>query len=233
MLELAGALAGVSLVLGKTARDVTLMAQSEIGELHEAAGPGRGASSTMPHKQNQVGAIAILGCTRRVPGLLATLAAAGEQEHERAAGAWHAEWETFADLVRLAASAAAWGREVLEGLQVDGARMRRNLDDAGGVPLAEHLTALLARSMGRLPALDLVKQAVLRARQSGRPVLEVLFDHPDTSATLANANIHRDEVAAALDPERYLGSTQAWIDRALAAHATIRGAVRGREGAAP
>ena len=226
VLELGGALAGVSLVLGKVARDVTLLAQSEVRELE---GPTQGASSTMPHKRNPVGAIAILGCTRRVPGLLATLAAAGEQEHERAAGAWHAEWETFADLVRLAGSAAAWSRELLEGLTVDAARMRANLDAAGGIPLAEHLSVLLAPSVGRLVALELVKMAALRAQESGRPLIDVLFDHPPTAEALANAALDRQAVADALEPERYLGSTQAWIDRALAAHR----ALRAREGSPP
>ena len=78
----------------------------------------------MPHKRNPVAAIAVLGCTRRVPGLLATLAAAAEQEHQRAAGAWHSEWEPFADLLRLTGSAASWGADLLAGLRVDPARMR-------------------------------------------------------------------------------------------------------------
>jgi 3-carboxy-cis,cis-muconate cycloisomerase len=226
--ELASALAGVSLVLGKTARDVTLLAQSEVAEVSEAGDAARGGSSTMPQKRNPVAAVAILGCARRVPGLLATLAAAGEQEHERAAGAWHAEWEPFADLVRLTGSAAAWSRELLEGLKVDPARMRTNLEAAGGIPLAEHLSALLAPTMGP-PALDLVKEAVARARRSGRPLLDALFDHPATATALANANLDRTKVTRALEPESYLGSTQTWIDRALAAH----GALRARERVTP
>jgi 3-carboxy-cis,cis-muconate cycloisomerase len=128
VLELAGALAGVSSVLGKIARDVTLLAQSEVAEVAEPSVPGRGASSAMPHKQNPVAAVSILGCTRRVPGLFANLIAASEQEHERAAGAWHAEWETLTDLLRLTGSAAAWARELLSTLHVDKERMRRNLD---------------------------------------------------------------------------------------------------------
>ena len=91
--------------LGKIARDVTLLAQSEVAEVREGdepgAGPRRGGSSAMPHKRNPVAAIAILGCTRQVPGLLATLAAAAEQEHQRAAGAWHSEWEPLSGLLRL------------------------------------------------------------------------------------------------------------------------------------
>src|SRR6202043_3879806 len=149
---------GAAAMLGKAARDITLLAQSEVAEVREGAGPGRpgpggpggarGGSSAMPHKRNPVGAVALLGCTRQVPGLLATLAAAAEQEHQRAAGAWHAEWEPFSDLLRLTGSAASWGAELLAGLEVDPARMRQNLDDARGLPLAEHVASLLAPAPG-------------------------------------------------------------------------------------
>jgi 3-carboxy-cis,cis-muconate cycloisomerase len=131
--------------------------------------------------------------------------------------------------VRLAGSAAAWSRELLEGLTVDAARMRANLDAAGGLPLAEHLSVLLAPSVGRLVARELVKAAALRAQESGRPLIDALFDHTPTAEALANAAIDRQAVADALEPERYLGSTQAWIDRALAAHR----ALRAREGSPP
>ena len=92
IIELAAALAGACAVLGKIARDITLLAQTEVAEAREDTGTGRGGSSAMPHKQNQVASVVILGCIKQAPGLLATLAAAGEQEHQRAAGAWHAEW---------------------------------------------------------------------------------------------------------------------------------------------
>ena len=111
-----GALAGV---LGKLARDVTLLPEVREGV------PGRGGSSAMPHKHNPVAAVSVLACTRRVPGLVATMLACMEQEHERAAGAWQAEWGTVTDLLRLTGSAAAWARDLLEHLEVDTAAMRR------------------------------------------------------------------------------------------------------------
>src|SRR5205823_11983783 len=126
MIDLGTALARVAAALGKIARDVILLAQSEVGELSEGAGAGqrgadqpgagqqapaasprRGGSSAMPHKRNPVASIAILGCTNQVPGLLATLAAASEQELQRAAGAWHAEWEPLTALLRLTGSASS------------------------------------------------------------------------------------------------------------------------------
>jgi 3-carboxy-cis,cis-muconate cycloisomerase len=219
IIELAAALAGASAVLGKIARDVTLLAQSEIAEVSEGySGGTRGGSSAMPHKRNPVAAIVILGCARRAPGLLATLAAAAEQEHQRAAGAWHAEWEPLADLLRLTGSAASWAAELLAGLQIDAARMRANLDSAGGLPLAEHVAAILGPSLGRLAAHDLVAGASARAAVAGTGLRDALLDDPAVAARLAEAGIGPDQIDAALDPARYLGAADEFVRRALSAH---------------
>jgi 3-carboxy-cis,cis-muconate cycloisomerase len=113
-------------VLGKVGRDVTLLAQGEVGEVREG-GEGRGGSSAMPHKQNPVSSVVLVACAQRAPGLAATLHSAMLQEHERAAGSWHAEWETLTALLRLAGSSAAWARDLFERLEVDAERMRANL----------------------------------------------------------------------------------------------------------
>jgi 3-carboxy-cis,cis-muconate cycloisomerase len=225
IVEVAGACAAAGAALGKIARDVTLLAQSEVAEAREggvdggpAGGTRRGGSSAMPHKRNPVAAIAILGCTRQVPGLLATLAAAAEQEHQRAAGAWHSEWEPFAGLLRLTASAASWGAELLAGLTVDPARMRANLDAAGGLPLAERVAALLAPAVGAVAAHDLVARASAVAVAAERPLGAVLFDDPGLRGRLNAAGVTQAQVKSALDPASYLGAAGAFTDAALAAH---------------
>jgi 3-carboxy-cis,cis-muconate cycloisomerase len=146
---LATALGILTGVLAKVARDVTLLAQQEVGEVREGGGPERGGSSAMAHKRNPVGAVSVLACTKRVPGLVADALAAMEQEHERAAGAWQAEWGIHAELLGLTASAAAWGRELLEALDVDAERMRANLADspAAGAPLPEGAGELVDRAL--------------------------------------------------------------------------------------
>ena len=123
--RLGAALGVLTGALGKVGRDVALLSQDEIGEVREGA---PGGSSSMPHKRNPVASVALVACATRTPGLVSTLLAAMPGEHERAAGAWHAEWETVGDLLRLAGSAAAWARELLDGLEVDAERMRANLD---------------------------------------------------------------------------------------------------------
>jgi 3-carboxy-cis,cis-muconate cycloisomerase len=113
--------------LGKVARDVTLLAQGEVAEVREGGPPGRGGSSAMAHKHNPVAAVSVLACTRRVPGLVSTILVNMEHEHERAAGAWQAEWGTLNELLTLTGSAAAWAADLMANLEVDPERMRLNL----------------------------------------------------------------------------------------------------------
>ena len=179
VVQLAAALAGVCAALSKIARDVTLLAQTEVAEVSEGGDdPAQGGSSAMPHKRNPVVSILVLGCTRRVPGLLATLIAAAEQEHQRAAGAWHAEWETLSQLLQLTGSAASWSATLLAGLRVDADRMRANLDASGGLPMAEHVTTELAPALGRLAAHDLVAAAAARAIADGIGLTAALLRDP-------------------------------------------------------
>ena len=226
IIEVGTACASASAALAKIARDVTLLAQSEVGEVREAAegadssgGVRRGGSSAMPHKQNPVAAIAIVGCTRQVPGLVATLIAAAEQEYQRAAGAWHAEWEPFADLLRLTGSAASWGAELARTLTVDPGRMRANLDAARGLPLAEHVAGLLAPALGQVAAHDLVARGSAHAIAAGVPLQEALLGVPELRQQLDAAGITPQQVGSALDPVGYLGAAHQFTDAALAAHA--------------
>jgi 3-carboxy-cis,cis-muconate cycloisomerase len=211
---LAGALGAAAGVLGKVARDVALLAQNEVAEVREG-GEGRGGSSAMPHKRNPVAAVAVAACAARVPGLVATMLAAMPQEHERAAGGWHAEWEPQRELLRLVGSAASWSRELLEHLEVDAGRMRANLEAAGGLPLAEAAAAALAGPLGRRHARELVEAASWRAARQGLALREVLLASPEVAAKLDGADLDR-----ALDPAAQLGAAGALVDRALAAHRT-------------
>jgi 3-carboxy-cis,cis-muconate cycloisomerase len=226
IIDVAVAMARVTAALSKIARDVTLLAQTEIAEVSEGAsapggtssGPRRGGSSAMPNKSNPVAAVAILGCARQAGGLLATLVASAEQEHQRAAGAWHAEWQPFSHLLELAVAAAAWARDLLENLTVDTARMAGNLAAAGGLPMAERVTTLLRDSLGAPQAHDLVATAAARAASSGVPLRDVLLATPDVADKLSQAGISAVEIEQALNPAGYLGAADAFIAAALAAH---------------
>lgn len=211
LVDLACALGLACGTLGKIAGDVILLAQTEVGEAHEAAAPGRGGSSAMPHKQNPVASVVAAAAAVQAPGLVATMLAAMPQEHERAAGAWQAEWDTLPALVTLAARSAHAMAGALATLVVDDARMRANLDLAGGIARAEGLVAALAPALGRPQALSVVEAACRTAQSSGRTLADVAADTAEVRTHLDVAGI-----TTALDPLESAGSSRLFVDRVRA-----------------
>jgi 3-carboxy-cis,cis-muconate cycloisomerase len=201
--ELGAALAVAAGAVAKVALDVGLMSQTEIGEVAEA---GAGGSSTMPQKRNPVGSVLALACARQVNALATILTAALPQEHERALGAWHAEWPALSSALAFTGGAAEAGRRALDGLEVDVDRMRANLESSGGLVMAESASFLLADRFGRREARELVAEAGKRSAASGRSLRDELG---------ADGRVDVADLDAGLDPEAYLGSADAFVDRAL------------------
>lgn len=208
--ELGGALAVCAGAAEKVARDVILLAQTEVGEVAEPAGEGRGGSSTLPHKRNPILSTAAVASARRTRSAAQTLQAAMDHEHERAAGAWHSEWLALSDALSAAGGAVAAMREVAEGLKVHPDRMRSNLDATGGLIMAENVTTILSDRMGRLQAHELVQAACQRAARGGTELRGELLSEDAIRQAVA-----QDELDAALDPAGYLGSAGEFVDRAL------------------
>jgi 3-carboxy-cis,cis-muconate cycloisomerase len=202
--------------LGKIARDLVLLAQTEVDEVREPAGEGRGGSSTMPQKRNPVAATVAVAAAARVPGLVATLLSAMVQENERAAGGWHAEWETLPELASVFAGALHHLTDAVVGLDVDGGRMRANLDRSGGLVFAEAVRMALAPRVGRAEAARRTAAACARARAEGRPLREVLATDPDVAPHLPAA-----ELASLFDLRAAVAPASALVDRVLAAHAGL------------
>ena len=191
--ELGAALAAAAQACDKIGLDVSLLAQTEVGEVSEARG---GGSSTMPQKRNATRAAVARACARGVHAQAGVLTA-GEYEHERAAGAWHAEWGALSDGLALAGGAAAAIRECLDGLEVHADRMRSNMSPA---LVAERVSFALAETLGREQAHELVGEA---------------FAGGDPRAAL-DAHLDAAQLDELLDPTTYLGSAEAFVDRALA-----------------
>jgi 3-carboxy-cis,cis-muconate cycloisomerase len=210
--DLAGALGAAAGVIAKVGRDVVLLAQTEVGEVREGV-PGRGGSSTLPHKRNPIAAISAVAAAMRAPGLVAALLGAMAHEHERAAGPWHAEWRPLTELLEATGSGAAWLRDCLEHLEVDAGRMRANLELTHGALLAERVTTALAGDLGRHAAHELVQAAAREAFASGRPLGDVLAENAEVAGRL-----DRDAIAGLLEPGGYLGAGDELIERALRAH---------------
>jgi 3-carboxy-cis,cis-muconate cycloisomerase len=199
-------------ICGKIARDISLMMQLEVAETFEPTEVGRGGSSALPHKRNPVRAMQTIAAAERAPALVGQLIAGIVQEHERALGAWQAEWSAIPELFKLAAGALANMAATLEGLQVMPERMRQNLDALKGLPTAEGFSIALAPSLGRGEAHDLVEKASREVGQGEASLAEVLAADPRVAAILS-----RDEIDKIADPRNALGSAGAFVDAALAA----------------
>lgn len=201
--------------LGKIARDVSLLMQTEVGEAFEPAVHGRGGSSTMPHKRNPVGCAVVLAAATKVPALVSVMLAAMVQEHERGLGNWHAEWETLPEICMLSAGALEQLTQVIEGLKIDTARMRHNLDATHGLILAEAISAALAPKLGREAAHGLIEEACRRAVGQDKPLRAVLAKDAKVGKFLSAADLDR-----LFDPVNYLGMSEQFVDRVLASRTT-------------
>jgi len=202
-----GLLAGT---LGKIARDISLMSQTEVGELQEPAAPGRGGSSTLPHKRNPVGCGVILAAAIRVPPLVSTMLTAMVQENERGLGGWHAEWETLPEICMLTAGALSHLNQILDGLEIHEDAIARNLNATHGLLMAEAVSIALAKHVGKVSAHQLVERASHQAIDTSRSFRDVLVGEPEISKYLSAKDIEN-----LLDPKKYTGSAQAMIERVL------------------
>ncbi|MGE8181803.1 3-carboxy-cis,cis-muconate cycloisomerase [Pseudomonas mandelii] len=202
--------------LGKLGRDISLLMQTEAGEVFEPSAPGKGGSSTMPHKRNPVGAAVLIGAATRVPGLLSTLFSAMPQEHERSLGLWHAEWETLPEICCLVSGSLKQALLVTDGLEVDADRMARNLDLTQGLVLAEAVSIVLAQRVGRDTAHHLLERCCKRAVAEQRHLRAVLGEEPQVTAELSALELDR-----LLDPAHYLGQAHTWVERAVAEHSAL------------
>lgn len=219
--EVASALGVATGAMAKVALDVALLMQTEVGEVAEGAVAGRGGSSAMPHKRNPAGSTLVLAADRRVRAAAGVVAAGMAQEHERAVGAWHAEWQPLREALVGSAGAAHHLRGVVADLEVDADRMRANLDRFGGLVMTEQLMWELEPRMGLSGARQAVEDASRRVDIEDRPLVSIVGDSPmivDALSPLA--------VSLVLDPGRSLLGVPALIDRALAAYRRPLGVTR-------
>ncbi len=208
--DLAAALAFTAAALGKLALDVQILTRTEIGEVTEPTGEGRGGSSAMPHKRNPVLATLIRSAALQVPLLATGVTQAVLSEDERSAGAWHAEWQFLRECLRLTGGAAHTAAELARGLVVNTDRMRANVDLTQGQIVSERLSAVLSPLLGKARAKEVLGRASALAAEQGRALGEVLSDLPELTGVLDT-----DSLADLLDPARYTGSAGRLTDAAL------------------
>jgi 3-carboxy-cis,cis-muconate cycloisomerase len=199
--------------LGKIATDVKLMMQTEVEEVYEPFAEGRGSSSTMPQKRNPISCNYIVACTSMVRQNVAALLDAMVEDHERSTGPWEIEWISVPEIFCLAAGALNQARFLMEGLEVDPARMRANLDLTRGLIVSEAVMMGLGPHLGRQRAHDLVYDICRKSIVAKESFLDLLAADPDIAK-----HMNRDALAKLVDPSNYLGVAGEMIDRVLAGH---------------
>jgi 3-carboxy-cis,cis-muconate cycloisomerase len=165
----------------------------------------------MPHKRNPARSTLARACASLVGGYASVLTRALVQEHERAAGAWQAEWDALSGALAYTGGAARAVADALDELEVDPERMRANLALTGGLVLSERV----AYALGGGEAHGIVSEATGRADESGRSFADELRDD-------AHVDLSEEQLTQLLDPGTYLGSAEAFVDRALARYRSAR-----------
>jgi 3-carboxy-cis,cis-muconate cycloisomerase len=208
VLDVGNALQFAAGALGKIGIDVQVLSRTEIGEVAEPAADGRGGSSAMPQKRNPVLATLIVTAARQVPAYVSVLAASMVAEDERPGGAWHAEWQTLREALRLVGGAACTAAELVEGLEVFPSRMAANLALSNGAIVSERLNVALAPVLGKAAAKKVLAEAAREAAATGKSLREALAGRIEIELPL-------DDL---LDPAHYIGDAPALVDRVLRRH---------------
>ena len=193
--------------LGKIGFDIMLMMMTELGEAFEPFASHRGASSTMPQKRNPISSEILVANAKAVRQHCGLMLDALIQDFERATGPWHVEWMAIPESFILTAGSLAQAKFMLEGLVVDEARMRVNLDLTKGLIVAEAVMMGLAPHLGRQQAHDMVYEACRDALGQGRSLFDVLVANPAVSGALGEQRLR-----ALCDPANYLGSAPRMTD---------------------
>ena len=198
-------LAGLCDALGAWGTDIIHLASTEVAEISEPYVQGRGGSSAMPHKRNPVSATVLVAAATAAPGLASTMFSAMIASHERPAGAWHAEWHALPQLFGLASGALREARRLAEGLHVDVARMRANIDLTQGLIFADAVSAALAPSRGRAAAYALVEAASHRVREEGKRLQDILL-------AMDLTEVEQASVQNAFQLEPAIKAAAQWVD---------------------
>ena len=196
--------------LGKIAKDISLLMQTEVAEVFEPSGAGKGGSSTMPHKRNPVGCVAILAAAQRSPGLLSALFQSLPQDHERATGLWHAEWLPLIELCKISAGALQQALIMTNGLEVDTQRMLQNLELTNGLIYAENVSLALADKMGKAAAHEHVEGLCKQVVQTGAH-LKMLV----SADAIVGKHLSSSDIDGLFDPANSTGECDRLIDAVL------------------
>src|SRR5580704_12368938 len=173
--EWVAALALAATVCEAVALEVRHGQRTEVRELAEPFGRGQKGSSSMPHKKNPIRSERIAGLARVIRGYVTPVT--------EGIPLWHERDISHSSVERIALPDAAIGTDYLlhlttglvEGLVVDAARMRANLDQTGGLMYSSAvLLELVSAGMSREDAYALVQAAAMATWENGTPFRDTL-----------------------------------------------------------
>jgi 3-carboxy-cis,cis-muconate cycloisomerase len=193
----------------RIAAEIVRLQSTEVAEVAEPAGPGHVGSSTMPQKRNPMTCEYVIATARLLRGAVSVLDDAPAHAGERDMGAWAAEWIAVPQAFILASGIARDVAGVLEQLEVDTDRMRRNLALTNGAIMAEAAMMALASALGHEVAHQIVGEASAQALRERRTLIDVLASMP-----IVTAAIDADQLRALMHPDRYLGLAAVIADHA-------------------
>jgi 3-carboxy-cis,cis-muconate cycloisomerase len=165
----------------------------------------------MPQKRNPISCLYIHSTVALVRQHVAALLEAAVADHERSTGPWEIEWIALPEIFLLASGALAQTKLLVEGLQIDAARMRANLDLTKGMIVSEAVMMGLGPHLGRQRAHDLVYDICRKVAATGEPLVELLAREPDVAKHLTRAELER-----MCDPADYVGLAGEMVDKVLA-----------------
>ncbi|MBD5633448.1 MAG: 3-carboxy-cis,cis-muconate cycloisomerase, partial [Candidatus Eremiobacteraeota bacterium] len=194
----------------KFATDIVLLMQTEVGEVFEPHAPGRGGSSTMPQKRNPIASEYVIASARGVRALVPLVLEAMVGDHERSTGPWQSEEIALPQIFVLASAAFAQARAIAEGMTVDTARMRANVDVTHGLIVSEAVAMALAERIGKSDAHHAVERACGSVLADGGDLLLALARDP-----VVTAQFDAEKLRALLDPGAYVGESVAVVDRVV------------------
>ncbi|MCG8543815.1 MAG: adenylosuccinate lyase family protein [Alphaproteobacteria bacterium] len=201
----------IGATLAKIGLETALLMRTEVSEIGEPFESGRGASSTLPQKRNPILCQPLVATGRVLREKTALALDAMVQDHERGIGPMHLEWSILPESFVLTGGALENAIGILDGLVVDEARMRANLDMLNGLIMSEAVMMGLAPHIGRNQAHDVVYEACAACADGGATLRDILL----ADARIAE-HLSATEIDAMLDPSNYLGTAREMVDRVLA-----------------
>ena len=198
--------------LEKFTAEVRNLQRSDISEVSEAFDREKQVgSSTMAQKKNPITSENIGGLSRIVRSMLYTSYENNLQWHERDLANSSAERVILPQFYILLEYILVKSNDVFSNLYVNENRMKQNLDNAGGLPMAEAFVIALGKTeLGRQDGHELVRTITMDAEKKGISFTEAIQNNKEIKGYL-----NQKDIDYCLEPQNYIGHSEEIIDKVL------------------